>query len=69
MNFQPEDDEVHFILDNYAYWIFYNDRSLKQEFVDRHVATLAHIILIPNQPANAECLATNANFIVVGLTR
>jgi len=28
---------------------FYSASSLKQQFVDRHVATLGHIILIPSQ--------------------
>jgi hypothetical protein len=32
---------------------FYSATSLKQQFVDRHVAPLEHIILIPNQPVFA----------------
>ena len=40
---------------------FYSASSLKQQSMDRHVAPLWHIILIPSQP--------NTNFIIFGLTR
>jgi hypothetical protein len=54
-------------------WIdFYTTSSLKQQFADKHVAPIGHIILNPSQPVfllNAVCLATNTNFIVVvGMT-
>jgi hypothetical protein len=56
---------------------FYSASSLKQQSVERHVALLGHIILIPSQPVFAlspQCCvlsgeATNTNVIVVGLTR
>ena len=49
---------------------------LKQQSVERHVATLGHIILIPSRPVfalSSYCWvlsreATNTNFIVFGLT-
>jgi hypothetical protein len=49
-NFQWDDDEVHFVLDQHAELNFYSVSSLKQQFADRHVAPLGHIILIPCQP-------------------
>ena len=47
---------------------------MKQQFSDRHVAPIGHIILIPSQPLFALwCIlsgeATNTNLIVFGLTR
>ena len=56
---------------------FYSVSSLKQQSAGRHVAPLAHIILIPSQPVFAlspKCCvlsgeATNTNFIVYGLIR
>jgi hypothetical protein len=55
---------------------FYSASSLKQQFAERHVALLGHIILIPSQPVfslSPQCCvlsgeATNTNVIVVGLT-
>jgi hypothetical protein len=44
-----DDDEVHFVLDQHAYLDFYSDSSLKQQFANRHVTPLRHIILIPSQ--------------------
>ena len=44
-------DDVHFALGHQAELGFYSNSSLKQQFEDRHVAALGHIILIPNQPA------------------
>jgi hypothetical protein len=35
------------------YLDFYNASSLKQQSMDRHVAPLGHIILIPSQPVFA----------------
>jgi hypothetical protein len=46
VNFQWDDDEVHFVLDQYAYLDFYSASWLKQQSVYRHVAPLRHIILI-----------------------
>jgi hypothetical protein len=63
VNFQLDDDEVRFVLDQHAELDFYSVSSLKQQSSDRHVAPLGHIILIPNQPVfalellNATCLA------------
>ena len=37
-------------LAQYTYLDFYSASSLKQQFADRHVAPLGHIILIPSQP-------------------
>jgi len=48
-----DDDEVRFVLDQYTELEFYSASSLKQQFMDRHVATLWHIILITSQPVFA----------------
>ena len=40
-------------LTNMVNWSFYSASSLKQQSVDRHVAPLRHILLIPNQPVFA----------------
>ena len=37
VNFQWDDDEVHFVLDQYADLDFYSASSLKQQSADRHV--------------------------------
>ena len=50
VNFQWDDDEVRFVLDQRAELDFYSARSLKQQSAGRHVAPLGHIILIPSQP-------------------
>jgi hypothetical protein len=44
---QP-DDEIHFVLDQQAELDLYSARSLKQQSMGRHVATLGDIILIPS---------------------
>jgi len=44
---------VRFVLHQHAQLDFYCASSLKQQFADRHVATLGHIILIPRQPVFA----------------
>ena len=49
LNFQWDDDEVHFVLDQHALLDIYSATSLKQQSTDRHVAPLSHIILIPSQ--------------------
>jgi hypothetical protein len=40
VNFQWNDDEVHFVLDQQALLDFYSASSPKQQFADRHVAPL-----------------------------
>jgi hypothetical protein len=50
VNFQWDDDEVCFVLDQHAELDFYGASSLKQQSSGRHVAPLGHIILIPSQP-------------------
>ena len=49
-NFQWDDDEIRFVLDQHAELDFYSASSLKQQSEDRHVVSLWHIILIPSQP-------------------
>ena len=53
VNFQWDDDEIHFVLDQHSQLDFYGASSLKQQFVDRHVAPLGYIILILSQPVFA----------------
>ena len=53
VNFQCDDDEVRFVLDQYAELDFYIASSLKQQSADRHVAPFGHIILILSQPVFA----------------
>ena len=53
VNFQWDDDEVRFVLDQHAELDFYIASSLKQQSADGHVAPLGHIILIPSQPVFA----------------
>ena len=53
INFEWNDDEVHFVQDQRAYFDFYSARLLKQQSADRHVVPLGHIILIPSQPVFA----------------
>ena len=47
---QWDDDDVHFVLDQHAYLDFYSASSRRQQFTDRHVTPVRHIILIPSQP-------------------
>jgi hypothetical protein len=51
VNFQWDDDEVRFVLDQHAKLDFYSASSLKH--AGRRVAPLWHIILIPSQPVFA----------------
>jgi hypothetical protein len=44
------DDEVRFVLNQYADLDFHSASSLKQQSAGRHVAPLGHVILIPSQP-------------------
>ena len=53
VNFQWDDDEVVFVLDQQAELDFYSASSLKQQSVSRHVALLHHIIPIPSLPVFA----------------
>jgi hypothetical protein len=53
VDFQWDDDEVCFGLDQNAELDFYSASSLKQQSAGRHVAPLWHIILIPSQPVFA----------------
>jgi hypothetical protein len=53
VDFQWADDEVCFDLDQHVELDFYSTSSLKQQFADRRVATLGHIILIQSQPVFA----------------
>ena len=53
VNFQWDDDEVRFVLNQLAELDLYSASSLKQQFADRHVSQLGHIILIPSQPVFA----------------
>ena len=65
------DDEVHFVLDQYAMLNFYSVSSLKQQSADRYIAQLGLIILILSQPdfvlSPLCCVlsrdATNNNFL------
>ena len=64
--FQWDDDEVCYVLDQHAELDFYSATSQSSS---RHVASLGHIILIPSQPSMLSGEAANTNFMVVGLTR
>jgi hypothetical protein len=50
INFQWDDEEVCFVIDQHVELDFYSASSLKQQSVGRHVAPLGHIFLIPSQP-------------------
>jgi hypothetical protein len=50
VNFQWDDDEVLFILDQQAELDFYSANSLKQQSAGKHVTPPAQIILIQSQP-------------------
>ena len=49
VNFQCDDDEVRFVVDQHAELDFYSASSLTQQSTGRDVAPLGHIILIPSQ--------------------
>jgi hypothetical protein len=53
VNFQWDDDEVRFVLDQHAELYLYSASSLKQQSASRHVAPLGHIILNSSQLAFA----------------
>jgi hypothetical protein len=61
VNYQWDDDDVHFVLDQDAELDFYSASSLKQPSVNRNVAPLGHMFLIPSNQSlffllNATCL-------------
>ena len=76
VDFQCDDGEVQFVLDQHAELDFHMASSLKQQSADRHIDPLGHIILIPSQLVFAlspKCSvlsekATNTNCIVFGLS-
>jgi len=49
VNFQSDDNEVGFVLDQYAELEFYSASSLKQQSACKHVIPLRQIILIQSQ--------------------
>ena len=53
VNFQRDNDELRFILDQHAELDSYSAISLKQQSAGRYVAPLERIILIPSQPVFA----------------
>jgi hypothetical protein len=57
IDFQCDDDEVPFVLDQHAELDFYSASS--QQSAGRHVAPLGHIILILRQPVFATQLKFN----------
>ena len=50
VNFQWDDCEVRFVLDQHVVLDFYSASSLKQQSAGKHVAPLGYIVLIPGQP-------------------
>ena len=53
VNFQWDDNDVCFLLDQHAKLDFYSASSLRQQSADRHVAPLGHIILFLGLPVFA----------------
>ena len=49
VDFQWDDDDVLFVLDQHTELDFYSASSLKQQSAGRHVTPLGHIILISSQ--------------------
>jgi hypothetical protein len=52
VNFERDDDKVHFVLDQHT-WVEFYSATHWNKSVGRHVAPLGHIIPIPSQPAFA----------------
>ena len=50
VNYQWDDDEVRFVLDQHAELVCYSASSLKQQSAGRNVTPIGHIILILSQP-------------------
>jgi hypothetical protein len=62
VNYQWDDDDVRFVLDQHAELDIFSASSLKQQFAGKNVTPFGHIIPIPSQPIfalsrNAACLA------------
>ena len=53
VNYQWDDDEVRFVLDEHAKLDFHSASSLKQRSSGRHVVPRVHIIMIPSRPVFA----------------
>jgi hypothetical protein len=49
VNFQWDDDEARFVLDQHVELDLYSASSLKQQSAGRHVSPLGRIILIPSR--------------------
>jgi hypothetical protein len=50
-NFEWDDDEIRFVLDQHAELVFFHSSSsLKQQSAGKAVAPLGHIIIIPSKP-------------------
>ena len=72
-----DDEVVRCVLDQYAQLDFYSASWLKQQYTDKHVCPLWHIILIQSQPVFAltpynymlSREAAHTNIIVFDLTR
>ena len=52
-----DDDDVHFVLDQYA------SKTLKKQSMGRHVAPLGHIIMTPNRPVFTLILLLNYAYL------
>ena len=50
VTFSWDDDDVHFIQDQHTDFDFLVLNSVKQQSMDRHVASLRHNILMTSQP-------------------
>jgi len=53
VNFQGNNHEIRFVLDQYAYLYCYSASSLTRQAMDRHVAPLGNIILISSRQVSA----------------
>jgi hypothetical protein len=53
IQWNDDDDDVQFVLDQHAELDFYSASSLKQQSVGRHVSPLRHIILFPSLRSTA----------------
>ena len=53
VNFQWDNDEIRFALDQHAELDIYSASALKQQSAGKHVVPLGHIILILSQPVFA----------------
>ena len=78
VNFQWDDDEISFVLDQQAEFDFYSASSLSQQSADRRVAlsdtlfwfrTNQSLLFLLNAACLAEKQQISINFIVFGLTQ